>query len=171
MEVIGAIASVGGVIQLALHGIKCVDFLKAFIRNCGPEGEEAAAEFVHGLLAYVQLLHDVQALCGRTQKHRVPNVSLIRIATLQLHLEDCVRELEKWRGIATQLESIASRSNRGLSRHSSTRKGSQDKFLMLLSGIFGSAVLTKVGSVRVATEARFEVHKASIGVALSILEA
>jgi hypothetical protein len=166
MEAIGAVASIGGVIQLAVHGVKCVDYLKAFIRNCGPEGKEAAADFVHGLLAYAQLLHDVQALCGRIQKHSVPNVSQIRIATLQLCLEDCVKELEKWRGIATRLESKGRLRRRVFGRDIPPNRSS-----LLLSGIFGAAALTKLGSVREATQAHFEVHKASVGVALSILEA
>lgn len=101
MEVIGAVASIGGVIQLALHGIKFVEFLKTFAEI---RGTEAAADFVSGLVAYAQLLHDVQALCDCIQQHRNPCVSQIRIATLRLCPEVCVQDLEAWHDIAKRLE-------------------------------------------------------------------
>ncbi|KIW23691.1 uncharacterized protein PV07_11871 [Cladophialophora immunda] len=167
MEVIGAVASIGGVIQLVLHGVKFVEFLKIFAENCGTE---AAADFVHGLVAYAQLLHDVQALCDCIQQHRNPCVSQIRIATLRLCLEDCVQDLETWHAIVKRLERTDRRASKALAKFTEARSP-QKRFQLFLREALGSAMAAKNAHVRTVIQARFEKHKASVGVALSILEA
>nr|KAK5448804.1 hypothetical protein LTR18_001892 [Exophiala xenobiotica] len=167
MEVIGAVASIGGVIQLVLHGVKFVEFLKTFAENCGTE---AAADFVHGLVAYAQLLHDVRALCDCIQQHRNHCVSQIRIATLRLCLEDCVQDLETWHAIVNRLERTDRRANKALVKFTEARSP-QKRFQLFLREALGSAMAAKNAHVRTAIQARFEKHKASVGVALSILEA
>lgn len=167
MKVIGAVASLGGVIQLTVQGVKFVQFLRAFVESCSTEG---AAEFIHGLLAYAQLLHDIQAVCNRTQKLRIPSVSQIRIASLRMFLEDCVQDLETWHDIVKRLERTEMRAFRRAGKSAETRSP-QKKFQLFLREALGSVTAAKSANVRTAIQARFEKHKTSVGAALSILEA
>jgi hypothetical protein len=168
MEAIGAVASIGGIIQLALLGGKIVKFLRVFAENCGTE---AAVDFVHGLLVHAQLLHDVQALCDRIRKDKNPSISQIRVATLHICLEDCVQDLESWHGIVKRLERTELRASRVSERFGIPPPSPQKRFQQFLREALGSAMAAKNADVRAAVQARFEKHKASVGVALSILEA
>lgn len=101
MEVIGVVASIGGIIQLALHGVALIKHLREVFSKYD---SEAADVFFDGLINSARLLHDVQALCKRIERHPNPNISKIRTATLQLHLEDCVKDLELWKKLSERVQ-------------------------------------------------------------------
>ena len=121
MEALGAVASIGGIIQLAVHGIAAINFLRSVFEA---HQDGACMEFVRGLVHSAQLLHDVQSLCLRIQQHRNLSVSKIRTASLRFHLDDCINDLEAWQSIAKRTE----RPNRSLGTVTKTKHFFQRAF-------------------------------------------
>jgi hypothetical protein len=173
MEAIGAVASIGGIIQLPLNGIAAIKFLQRLYEDCS---DEVAQDFMHGLITSAQMHHDVQALCSRIQHHNNYMISQIRTASLQIQLEDCIHDLENWRTIANRInitdqKRSSSKILTGVGGATKVKLTSAEKFRRFVQAAFKASAVTAIAEARYAVQYRFQQHQAGMGTALAILQA
>jgi hypothetical protein len=150
MEVIAIVGGIAGIVQLAAQGMKIIDHLKTEFHYLKTEVDEDVV--LQTLVAGGQLLQDVQALCGRYEKAKLEGSGNIRVATLKLHLEDCVKDL-------VSMETTC--------RRQYTSNGPRWRSFFGTSNYAGRGqMLRKWNQFRIG----FEQHQVSLGVALSIVK-
>lgn len=170
METIGAIASVGGIIQLVVYGARTVKYLQNIYDD---SDDSECQEFIHGLVKSGQLLHDVQHLCIRIQKHKNPLISQIRLVSLKIQLEDCISDLEHWQKVTVEIDTGKDRRVSKLMKRYAGQKAvsTTEKFQRFASLVFKHDSGYASREVRIAVQNRVERHQVSIGTALAILQA
>jgi hypothetical protein len=128
MEALGTVASVAGILSLAIQGIQAIQTLHDLYQHCT---DEAAQQFLHELGVSARILCDVKELCDRSERHASGSRSQIRLASLQVQVEDCTADLETWLKTAKRIDS---RSDR-LRRFNKSSNNRQRSFSTLLNAI------------------------------------
>ena len=92
MEVLGVTASIVGIISFAVKGLALISDLREF---CNEFSEEATKDFLHDLDISARILVEAKVLCEKID-YLFPNRSSdFRIASLQVQVEDCTRDLQQ----------------------------------------------------------------------------
>lgn len=164
------VASIAGVIQLAVYGVSAIKFLRGLYKDCD---DEVAQEFLRGLVASTHLLHDVQTVCDRIQKHKNHKVSQIRTTSLEIQLQDCVNDLDAWKSRANRLDSgdqkrDAAKWASKFANAAKERLSPNQRFQRFSRAVFRAKTATETAEI---IQARFHQHQACIRTSLGILQA
>src|ERR1700733_1720698 len=163
MEALGTVASVAGILSLAIQGIQAIQTLHDLYQHCT---DEAAQQFLHELSVSTRILCDVKELCDRSERHASGSRSQIRLASLQVQVEDCTADLETWLKTAKRIDS---RSDR-LLRFNKSSNNRQRSFSTLLNAILKRKNIVTTMHARQAIQERFQYHQRNIQTALAVLQ-
>lgn len=155
MEVLAAVASVAGVLSLTIDGIETIGKLKAFcddFKTCN----KLASEFFHDLTVLATLLGNVKGLCTKLNMTNVAQKPDFHLASMQIQVEDCTHDLERWLDVARRYE-------RGIPDRG------QHKSRLSVRAAFKAFTVAVDKESRVAVRTRFGEHMENIQASLSLL--
>jgi hypothetical protein len=101
MEVVGAVASMAGIIGFVMQALKAAESLKQF---CKDFSEDVTKEFQSDLESSVRLLLDVKELCERVRRAVPATRTDLRVSSLQIQVEDCTKDLESWLDLGMRMK-------------------------------------------------------------------
>lgn len=155
MELLGVTASVVGIVAFTLKALGAIDNLRVFCKQYSPE---ETAEFRHDLDTSARILIEVKSLC-KTIQDQFPNEgSGFRIASLQVQVEDCTRDLIQFSEIVQPR-----RKRRGGLRSANGTSDEQKKFRQFKDFL---AHLSK--GHRAGPHERFRIHHENVQTALAL---
>jgi hypothetical protein len=158
MEAIAAISSIAGILSLAIQGIQAIQTLRNFYQHCT---DEAAKDFLHELSVSARILHDVKSLCDKMGN--IDSGNQIRVASLQVQLEDCIADLESWLMTAKRIDQTPRRHDQG-------RSTPAKQFVTLFNAVYRKKVMVLSVGRRLAVRERFQRHQKNVETALSVLQ-
>ena len=100
MEVVGAVASITGIIGVTIQALSLIDHLKDF---CSEFSDRNSQDFLHDLTVSASLITDVKLLCQKVGQQTLAPQADFRISALHIQVEDCTKDLEIWLNIGNQL--------------------------------------------------------------------
>lgn len=105
MEVLGATASIVGIITFACKALSAIDDIKAV---CAEFSDKAAEQFLHDLEVTADVLVHAKALAEEAQLQG-PQLKLkYRAGALNVQIDDCAQDLEEWLRIAVRMRTVKS---------------------------------------------------------------
>ncbi|KAH7149880.1 hypothetical protein B0J13DRAFT_605635 [Dactylonectria estremocensis] len=98
MELLGVTASVVGIVAFAIKGLEIICALREFCKEFPlmTKGDKVGTnEFLQNLDQSARILDDIRVLCEKIDRLFPNRISDFRIASLQLQVEDCTRDLQQ----------------------------------------------------------------------------
>ena len=151
-------SSVAGILSLTVQGIQTTQTLRSFCEHCT---DEAAKVFLHELSVSARILFDVKSLCDKIGA--IGSGNQIRVASLQVQLEDCTADLESWLEAAKRVDQNARRRNLG-------RSAPLKHFVTLFNAVYRKKEMVLSVGTRLAVQERFQRHQKNVETALSVLQ-
>lgn len=102
MEVLGAVASIAGIVTFACKALSAIDHLKAF---CAEFSDQAAKELLHDLEVTADVLLHAKALAEEARLHSQLKLRY-RAGALNVLVDDCAQDLEEWLRIAARMRKV-----------------------------------------------------------------
>lgn len=99
MEGVAAAANIVGIVGFTLQALKVINWLKEF---CVEYPIESTQTFRDDLTSTAGVLQDVKSLCDRIRTLDPQQRGTLRTYSLEIQINDCVKDLELWREIAKQ---------------------------------------------------------------------
>jgi hypothetical protein len=108
MEVVGAIASITGIIGVTIQALSLIDHLKDF---CSEFSDQNAEDFLNDLTKSAGLITDVKLLCQRVGQQPLAPQADFRISALQIQVEDYTKDLEIWLTLGKRMNERRKKQN------------------------------------------------------------
>jgi hypothetical protein len=168
MEAVAAAASVAGILSLTVQGIQAIHTLRGFYNHCT---DEAAKDFLHDLSVSARILTDVKYLCEKNKHTESHLGNDIRLATLQVQIEDCTADLQTWVLAATRIDQRTNRLNQNkFFKMVNSKDGTPTRQLVtLINAVYKTSMMVVTKQIRYAVRERFQNHQKNVQIALTIL--
>lgn len=170
MEALAGAASIAGILSLAVQGIQAINTLHEYYQDCT---DEAAQQFLHELSVSARIFQDVKELCDRLKGHVSASGSQIRLASLQVQVEDCTADLQVWLKTAKRIDlrgGLLQQHSARLQHLRPNSTGSKRQFSTLFNTVLRKKNLIATKPARKAIQERFQTHQRNVQTALAILQ-
>ena len=104
MEAIAAASSIAGILGLAGQCVGGLEHLKELFENIA-SASKTVQNFLRDINSLLRTLHDVEVMLNAFPKESSPNEADANVASLQIQLEDCRRDVSDWLKTARDLRS------------------------------------------------------------------
>ena len=168
MDAVAAAASIAGILSLTLQGIQAINTLRSFYNHCT---DEAAQDFIHELGVSGRILTDVKHLCEKIKQTDGRFRNEIRLASLQVQIEDCTADLQLWLRTARKIDQRTNRlnENKFFKKVESTSIFPRRQIVTLINAVYKTSMMVVTKQVRCAVQERFQQHQKNVQIALSML--
>jgi hypothetical protein len=113
MEAVAAASAIAGIVSLAGQILTATISLKSFFQDV-KDADNFVQTFLREVSSLIQVLQEVQDVCGRISNVLAIGILETAIKPLKLILEDCSNDIHKWLVIARKLPFTFSGSINGL---------------------------------------------------------
>ena len=115
MEVIAAASSIAGIIGLTGQCVGGLENLKKLFENIAG-ASKTVENFLRDINSLLRTLHDVEVLLDTVSKKSSVDEAEVDVASLQIQLEDCSRDVASWLKTARDLRPSPSRGTKSWAR-------------------------------------------------------
>ena len=115
MEVIAAASSFAGILGLAGQCVGGLENLKNLFENIAGASKTVDG-FLRDINSLLRTLHDVEVLLNTVSKKSSADEADADVASLQIHLEDCSRDVSSWLKTARDLRPSPGRGTKSWAR-------------------------------------------------------